>query len=232
MSLVVSYVYAYLDPISKLPFYIGKGKGRRMYHHLTEAKKEVSKETNLHKIRKIQKILDTGLEPEIIVIDSELTDEDAYELEEFMIGWIGRCDMGTGSLTNMSDGGVGGRGVRLYGENNSSFGKRGENSPIWGRTHTADELNKMHLSQVGKKLTEEHKAALRKPKSEEGRAAIALARKMSLYRTSDETKSKLSESTKGIPKQKIACTHCGMLCAPNTLHRWHMDKCKEINNAF
>jgi hypothetical protein len=31
------YVYALIDPIQNVPFYIGKGKGDRMYTHLKES---------------------------------------------------------------------------------------------------------------------------------------------------------------------------------------------------
>lgn len=53
--------------------------------------------------------------------------------------------------------------------------------------------------QKGKVITEEHKAAMRKPKSEQGRANIAKARLDSNYRPSDETKQKLSDALKGRP---------------------------------
>ena len=33
------YVYAYFEPNEQYPFYIGKGKGNRVFSHLIEAKK-------------------------------------------------------------------------------------------------------------------------------------------------------------------------------------------------
>lgn len=38
---------------------------------------------------------------------------------------------------------------------------------------------------------------------------------------SEEHKAKMRK-----PKKKSPCKHCGLLCAPNTLNRFHNDKCK------
>jgi hypothetical protein len=43
---------------------------------------------------------------------------------------------------------------------------------------------------------------------------------------SEETKAKIGEAQKGIPKPKMACIHCGKLCAANMLNRYHNDNCR------
>ena len=48
--------------------------------------------------------------------------------------------------------------------------------------------------QKGKAITEEHRQAICKPKSEEGRRNMALARQTTLYRPSEETKKKITET--------------------------------------
>lgn len=227
------YVYGYFDAQSGAPFYIGKGKGARLHHHLKEAANPNTKDKNNHKIRKIRKHICCGVDPVIKIIDRNLSESVAFELEEFLINEIGRADLGKGPLTNMSNGGEGLVGLvrDMSGDKNPNYGKRGEKSIWWGKSHTEETKEKIRLSQVGKILSEDHKLAMRKPKSEAGRAAIALARTTSSYRPSEETKKKLSLATKGVPKIKTACVYCGTMCAPHVLHRWHMDNCKECQHA-
>lgn len=251
------YVYGYFDAQDGTPFYIGKGKGSRLYHHLKEAVNPNTKDKNKHKIRKIKKHISYGTNPVIEIIDGGLSESVAFELEEFLIKTIGRADLGNGPLTNMSDGGEGLVGLirDMGGVKNPNYGKRGEESIWWGKSHTEETKEKMRLSQVGKIFSEDHKLAMRKPKSDAGREAIALARRTSSYRPSDETKKKISEALsgrlspnkgktvsaetkakhslarKGAPKAKTACMHCGLMCAPHVLHRWHMDNCKERQHA-
>ena len=53
----IYYVYALIDPITDLPFYIGKGKNNRCYSHLKETQ---SNTDNIFKFRKIQSIISNG----------------------------------------------------------------------------------------------------------------------------------------------------------------------------
>lgn len=100
------YVYLYLKP-DGTPFYVGKGKGDRWKWHLTEAKKYSSTDTNRLKVNTIRKILKSGQEPIVKFVDSNISEEQAFELEEFLISEIGRIDLGTGTLTNLTNGGEG-----------------------------------------------------------------------------------------------------------------------------
>ena len=245
------YVYAYFDPTSRLPFYIGKGKGNRKNEHLKEAAKAVSHDKNLHKLNKIRKLVNSGTAPVIRVIDGNLDEAVAFELEEFMVSWIGRADQNKGPLTNMSNGGEGVSGCPQYGAANPNFGKRGEKAIWWGRKHDEMTKEKIASAQRGRVFTEEHKSAMRKPKSAEGRAALALARRSSSYRPSEETrlkisvagkgrpsalkgrtlsaehKAKIGASGKGVPKPKVECPHCRQLGAMNVMSRFHFDNCKD-----
>lgn len=246
------YVYGYFDALSGVPFYIGKGKGKRCQQHLKEAANPNSRDPNKHKIGKIRQHIKNGNLPVIKVIDDNLTEDVAFELECFLISWIGRSDLGNGPLTNLSNGGEGLTGIvrNLSGENNPNYGKRGESSVWWGKLHTEETKEKIRVAQAGKTLTDAHKAAIRKPKSESGKAAIALARKTSLYKPSEETKLKISISLKGRtspmlgrkqsdetkakisahgknkPKPKYECVNCKGLFAANMINRWHNQNCK------
>ena len=71
------FVYALVDPINKVPFYIGKGCDDRPYHHL----RKNSKELNISKVNYIKNIRLLGLEPTVHYISINLTERDAYNLE-------------------------------------------------------------------------------------------------------------------------------------------------------
>lgn len=193
------YVYLYLKP-NGVPFYVGKGKDDRWKDHLREAKKESTGKVD-RKTNTIRKILKQGQEPVIKFVDTNISEEQAFELECFLIDEIGRIDLGTGTLTNLTNGGEGLSGLirDICGENNPNYGKRGEDSIWWGRKHTEETLEQMRLAQAGKPKSEEHKAAMRKPKSEAGRQAIAQARRDSGYKATEETRRKISEASKGRP---------------------------------
>jgi len=72
---LVYYVYALIDPINKLPFYFGKGKGNRAYSHLKNEK------TNLKKIETIKNIRALGLEPIVGFLIENIDEKTAYKVE-------------------------------------------------------------------------------------------------------------------------------------------------------
>jgi hypothetical protein len=81
------YTYAYLRE-DKTPYYIGKGKDDRIYS------------TN----RRIKPPKDKS---RIIYLKQNLTEEQAFKHEIYMIAVLGRKDNGTGILHNRTDGGEG-----------------------------------------------------------------------------------------------------------------------------
>lgn len=105
----IYYVYLYLRPDNREPFYIGKGCGDRAYDHLIDAYRM----KRLHRKHSIIKsIHNKGLDPIIIFPYKNLTEEKAFSVEQSLIAHYGRLDTGTGILANMSDGGEGNRGHR------------------------------------------------------------------------------------------------------------------------
>ena len=82
------YTYTYLRE-NRTPYYVGKGEGRRLYqkHH---------KGISIPKDKS-----------RIIFLKQNLTEEEAFKHEIYMIAVFGRKDLGTGILRNRTDGGEG-----------------------------------------------------------------------------------------------------------------------------
>jgi len=99
------YVYVYLDPMKKgkyvyndlnfnyEPFYIGKGKGKRIVYGLDDINNSSSKKSRIKHIRR------NGFEPIILKIYENLTETMSYYLEKNIINEIGR-DKNNGILVN------------------------------------------------------------------------------------------------------------------------------------
>ena len=97
------YTYAYLRE-DRTPYYIGKGSGDRI---------------NKNHGRPCSKPpLDRRIKLKI-----DLTEEEAFRHEEYMITLYGRLDLGTGILYNKSDGGEGKSGMVHSQESKSYFSK-------------------------------------------------------------------------------------------------------------
>ena len=96
--MTIYYVYQLVDPITNLPFYIGKGKNTRANTHLWGT----SKSNNPRKDKKILEIRAAGYEPIIQYLYENLTQDDAYLKEEQLIAQFGRIDFDeNGILVNI-----------------------------------------------------------------------------------------------------------------------------------
>jgi hypothetical protein len=133
------YTYAYLRE-DRTPYYIGKGSGRRVY----------------------SKIRSVSIPPKdrILILKKDLTEDEAFQHEKYMIAVFGRKDLGTGILHNKTDGGEGVSG-HIYTEEQKqkitqsklgkNFGMVGENHHMYGKTHTPEARRKMSEKVSGEK---------------------------------------------------------------------------------
>ena len=174
------YTYAYLRE-DRTPYYIGKGKGDRA----------------LNKNRK-------GIKPpkdesRIIFLKQNLTEEEAFKHEVYMIAVLGRKDLGTGILRNRTDGGEGSSGAIVSEETRrkKSEAIKGESNPFYGKSHS--EETRRILSEVkrgesnpfyGKSHSEETRRILSEVKRGESNPFYGKSH-------SEETIKLLSEANKG-----------------------------------
>ena len=153
------YTYAYLRE-DRTPYYIGKGQRRRLYEN--SGKPCVTpKDKN-----------------QIIFLKQNLTEQEAFKHEIYMIAVFGRKDLHTGILYNKSDGGDG----------------------TSGYIHTEETKKKMSKIHKGKKLSIQHKDILinsRKGKVNTQEHNKSISEALAGIIRSIETKDKISKSKLG-----------------------------------
>ena len=151
------YLYFLFKPDDGSIVYVGKGTGTRA--SLLRGRRT----TNLH----LHRLIEKGLKS--VVALSNLTEDEAFDYERRYIKWLGRRDLETGQLANLTDGGDGVSGHRhsdefraaqserarsaVYGPEfyrRCSETKRGSNNPSFGRPGTF--LGKRHSEETRKKI--------------------------------------------------------------------------------
>jgi hypothetical protein len=185
------YTYAYLRE-DRTPYYIGKGSGRRVHSNKGRPCKKPTKER-------------------IIFLKQNLTEEEAFKHEIYMIAVFGRKDLGTGILRNKTNGGDGSSGVVR-----SEEYKRKLSESLKGRIFSEEHRKKISESLKGREISEETRKKLRislkgkvgfpgmlnkthTEKSKEKMSEVKKGDKNHFYGKShsEETKNKISESKKG-----------------------------------
>jgi hypothetical protein len=176
------YTYAYLRE-DRTPYYIGKGTGDRVYY---KARRDIKPPKDKSRI---------------IYLKQNLTEEEAFKHEIYMIAVFGRVDLGTGILHNRTNGGEG-----VSGHIKSEETKRKISEVHKGKTHSEETKRKMSEALKGKpgtprseetkrKISESRRGKPGTPRSEETRIKMSEAHKGKT--PSEETKRKISEVQKG-----------------------------------
>jgi len=143
------YTYAYLRE-DGTPYYVGKGKGRRIDN------------PNTHY---------SGLPPKNkrVFLKQNLTEEEAFKHEKYMIAIFGRKDLGTGILRNLTDGGDGKSGWKMSEETKEKIGKSNTgkrrsdedkkkmSKSAKNRTSIHGMLGKTHTKEIREKLSKLYK---------------------------------------------------------------------------
>lgn len=190
------YVYLYLRD-DGTPYYVGKGKGKRAWNRSARA---VKPPVNENKIQ---------------VVQHQLTEQQAFDLEIELVSKYGRLDEGTGILRNGTDGGEGTSGHKKPEGWGESHGELIKQMIADGRIKTIGELVR------GKKQSAEHvekriKAHIGSKRPKETGDKI---RKKAIGRV---------QSQEIIDKRilYVTCEYCGKEVDKGNYTRWHGDKCK------
>lgn len=91
------FVYCLIDSRNNQIFYIGKGKGKRPYKHITDYKNGII--NNAFKHQRIHEILQSNHTIKVFYLDINLTEHESFQIESAFIKAIG-----TQNLTNISGG--------------------------------------------------------------------------------------------------------------------------------
>ena len=113
------YTYAYLRK-DGTPYYVGKGQTNRMFYKSKPGSIRPPKDKT-----------------KIIYLKCDLTEEEAFKHEVYMINVFGRKDLGTGILRNRTNGGDGVSG-KIWSESErkeKSLSYISTNNPFYGKTH-------------------------------------------------------------------------------------------------
>jgi len=168
------YVYEYIDPVTNLPFYIGKGTGNRMFVHLKESLESTG---NKRKTKHILNLQAQGLEPIVRKVQEDMTEDSAYDLEMQLIQKYGRKGLDpNGILLNYC---IDNRPPHRYGKDHHQYSKpiitehteetkrkislAHKGRPSWhkGRTRSDEFKQKTSIIQRGKRVSEETRKKIR-----------------------------------------------------------------------
>lgn len=144
------YTYAYLRE-DRTPYYIGKGSGNRVYK------------------KKKGEVYPPKDKSRIIFLKLNLTEEEAFKHEKYMIAIFGRKNLGTGILHNKTDGGEGQSGLIHSEKSKKKMSESHKGKIVWNKgligaqRHNKETRKKMsesrrgNKSRTGQKQSEEEK---------------------------------------------------------------------------
>ena len=135
------YVYLHIRKDTGAPFYVGKGYGNRCMHR--------------DRVNNHWKNIVNKYDFDVILLEQNLSEADAFKHEIYWINRIGRLSDNTGPLVNITSGGDG-TAVRSW---NGS--RAGEQNPMYGRIQSDDTKQKIAKTKKGKSRPEHVQEILR-----------------------------------------------------------------------
>lgn len=243
----IYYVYALIDPRTGLPFYVGKGKNDRMQSHL-----DGTATGGIKKYNRIAEIRAAGYEPVAVKLEENLFEEQAYEIEEYIIRTLGREEIEeNGILTNNR--------IKAWAPIQTSDIRKAISEARIGMQFTEEHRENLSKSRRGKSYEEiygedgakkrrEQLAENRGPHTEERNKNISDAKTgmNAPHNWSAESRKKLSDTVTGVSKnlsdeerkrrsevvtEEVTCTYCNKEGSRLSMLRWHFENCKERKNA-
>jgi len=203
------YTYAYLRT-DKTPYYIGKGKGKRLYDKSRKGVKPPKDKSR------------------IILLKQNLTEEEAFKHEIYMIAVFGRKDLGTGILHNRTNGGDGSSGWIATPElrkRMSEYRKGKKLKPLSKETkQKLREINlgKKHNEEAKAKMSASHKGKKRKPHSTKTKKQLSLLKqgifdgnKNPMFGKTHNKETKLKMSEKAKSRSRVRYSKLYEFVSPN-----------------
>jgi hypothetical protein len=178
------YTYAYLRE-DRTPYYIGKGRGRRIHStkRIVKPPKDKSR---------------------IIFLKENLTEEEAFKHEIYMIAVFGRKDNGTGILRNLTDGGEGGSNQGTPEQRRESARKREASMTPEQLKQRSENLRKANASRTPEQRSENLRKVNAKltPEQRSERSRKGNASKTPEQRSESARKAREAYHTKSTPEQR------------------------------
>ena len=234
-------VYKHIRLDTKEVFYVGIGSQKRRAY-------------STYKRSKFWHNIVEKTDYEVVILEENVSVEEAYQMEKDLIKFYGRRDLGLGTLVNMTDGGDGRFGSTASEETRRKMSESHIGVNDWSK---GIKRPKELVDQISKKVREYWVNNERPPMTEEtkekirqsliGRPGTWIGKKHSEEsiekmkkshgtgknnkgygrKNSADTIKKMSESGKN--RERVDCPHCGKIGEKNAMMRWHFDKCKNKN---
>ena len=163
--------------------------------------------------------------------------EEACVIEQYLISFYGRKDLGTGILVNMTEGGDGRYGSIISEETKKKMSESHKGLNTWTKerylaglwnpvqVYTPEYREKLSRAKKGKpnnfqgkKHSEETILKIKEANSGKNNVRYGI-------KHTEETLAKLKQAAKN--RTKIECPHCHKLGDPGPMRYWHFNNCKK-----